>query len=90
MFGDGNHIIDYGRNMFKIDAEHWMALQAIHGAVHAAKIGLKYTWFGPGYISNMYFKVICTTGYLKCVQQNSLTHSTKLNKKFKEKVKFQN
>jgi len=58
LFGDGNHIIDYGRNMFKVDAEHWMALQAIHGATHAAKIGLKYTWFGPGYISNMYFKMI--------------------------------
>merc|ERR1712226_1088145 len=58
LFGDGNHIIDYGRNMFNIDSEHWMALQAIHGAVHAAKIGLKYTWFGPGYISNMYFKMI--------------------------------
>jgi len=35
-----------------------MALQAIHGAVHGAKIGLKYTWFGSGYISNMYFKMI--------------------------------
>ena len=35
-----------------------MALQAIHGATHDAKIGLKYTWFGPGYISNMYFKMI--------------------------------
>ena len=23
-----------------------------------SKIGLKYTWFGPGYISNMYFKMI--------------------------------
>ena len=32
--------------MFKIDSEHWMALQAIHGAVHAAMIGVKYTWFG--------------------------------------------
>ena len=24
--------------------------------VHAASIGLKYTLFGPGYISNVYFK----------------------------------
>ena len=44
--------------MFGMDVEHWTALQAIHGAVHAARIGLKYTWIGPGYISNMYFKMI--------------------------------
>ena len=35
-----------------------LALQAIHGAVHAAHIGLKYTWFGSGYLSNMYFRMI--------------------------------
>ena len=58
MFGDAKHIIDYGKNMFGMDAEHFTALQGIHGAVHAARIGLKYTWFGPGYISNMYFKMI--------------------------------
>ena len=54
---NGNYIVDYGKNFMNVDADKWMALQAIHGAVHAAKIGLKYTWFGPGYISNMYFKV---------------------------------
>ena len=58
LFGDANSIVDYGRKFMNVDAEHWIALQAIHGAVHAAKIGLKYTWFGPGYISNMYFKMI--------------------------------
>ena len=56
--GDGNHVVDYGRNFMGVDSERWTALQAIHGAVHAARIGLKYTWFGPGYISNMYFKMI--------------------------------
>ena len=44
-----------------MDTEHFMALQAVHGAVHAARIGLKYTWFGPGYISNVYFKMIAGT-----------------------------
>ena len=44
--------------MFGMDAEHFTALQDIHGAVHAARIRLKYTWFGSGYISNMYFKWI--------------------------------
>jgi hypothetical protein len=58
MFGDAKHVIDYGREEFGMDAEHFTALQAIHGAVHVAKIGLKYTWFGPGYLSNMYFKMI--------------------------------
>ena len=41
-----------------MDAEYWTALQAVHGAVHTAHIGVKYTWFGSGYISNVYFKVI--------------------------------
>merc|ERR1712066_742836 len=58
LFGDSKHVIDFGLTEFGMDAEHWTALQAIHGAVHVAKIGLKYTWFGPGYISNMYFKMI--------------------------------
>merc|ERR1711892_320682 len=58
MFGDSKHVIDFGETEFGMDAEHWTALQAIHGATHIAKIGLKYTWFGPGYISNMYFKMI--------------------------------
>ena len=58
MFGDSKHVIDFGETEFGMDAEHWTALQAIHGATHVAKIGLKYTWFGPGYISNMYFKMI--------------------------------
>ena len=58
LFSDGREIIDYGRNMFGMDAKHWAALQAIHGAVHQARIGVKYTWFGPGYISNVLFKMI--------------------------------
>ena len=58
LFGDANTIVDYGINAMNLTPEHWIALQGIHGAVHAAKIGLKYTWFGPGYISNMYFKMI--------------------------------
>ena len=41
-----------------MDAEHSQALQAVHGAVHQAKVGVKYTWIGPGYISNMYYRQI--------------------------------
>jgi len=58
LFGDAKHVVDFGETEFGMDAEHWTALQAIHGLVHVAKIGLKYTWFGSGYISNMYFKMI--------------------------------
>ena len=58
MFGDSLHVIDYGKEQFGMDAEHWTALQAIHGVVHAANLGVKYTWFGPGYLSNMLFKMI--------------------------------
>ena len=59
IFGDGYHLVDYGQSAFGLEAKHWMALQGIHGATHASdNVGLKYTWFGPGYISNMYFKMI--------------------------------
>ena len=44
--------------MFGMDADFWMALQAIHSSVHNGHFGAKYTWFGSGYISNMYFKMI--------------------------------
>ena len=41
-------------------AAPWTALQAIHGVVHSAEPALStvYTWFGVGYLSNMYFKWI--------------------------------
>jgi len=55
-WGDGRHLVDYGREAFRMDPEHWMALQAIHGATHGVGMNIKYTWFGPGYISNVYFK----------------------------------
>lgn len=57
-FGDGNTIVDWGIKAMNVDADKWIALQAIHGAVHAIHIGEKYTWFGNGYISNFYFKMI--------------------------------
>merc|ERR1711936_631447 len=57
-WGDGRHLVDYGREAFRMDPEHWMALQAIHGAAHGVGMNIKYTWFGPGYISNVYFKRI--------------------------------
>jgi len=59
MFGDAKEIIDFGKTEFGIDSIHWTALQAIHGVVHSpANLGVKYTWFGPGYLSNVYFKMI--------------------------------
>lgn len=58
MFGDSTHVIDYGKTDFGIDADLWTALQGVHGVVHAANVGVKYTWFGSGYLSNMMFKMI--------------------------------
>ena len=56
---DGRDLVDYGRNFMGMDSEHWMALQAIHGTLSGAPTtGLKYTWLGPKYLSNMYFKMI--------------------------------
>ena len=48
--GDGKSLIDYGTDAMNMDADKWMAVQAIHSAVHAAQIGQKYTWFGSGYL----------------------------------------
>ena len=58
MMGDARHTTDYFMEQFNMDPEHSQALQAVHGAVHQAEVGTKYTWFGPGYISNMYYKWI--------------------------------
>ena len=58
LLGDANHATDFFQEEFGMSAEHSQALQAIHGAVHAATIGVKYTWFGSGYISNMFYKMI--------------------------------
>ena len=58
MFGDANHATDFFRNEFMMGAEHSVAIQAVHGATHTAHIGVKYTWFGSGYISNMFYKMI--------------------------------
>ena len=41
-----------------MDVDLWTALQSIHSVVHGSPIGVKYTWFGMGYLSNMYFKLI--------------------------------
>ena len=30
----------------------------MHGAVHSADVGVKYSWLGAGYISNMYYKYL--------------------------------
>ena len=61
MFGDANHATDFFKREFMMGAEHSVAIQAVHGATHTAHIGVKYTWFGSGYISNMFYKMIATS-----------------------------
>ena len=58
LMGDGNHATDFFLTEFGMEAELSQALQAVHGAVHSSALGVKYTWFGSGYISNMYYKWI--------------------------------
>merc|ERR1711935_1171882 len=58
LMGDGKHLVDFGRDIMNVDADKWMALQAIHGVIHSVSIGTKYTWFGSGYLGNTYFKLI--------------------------------
>lgn len=59
MFAEANTIVDFGKSEFNLDAVRWVALMAIHGSVHfPANLGVKYTWVGPGYLSNVYYKMI--------------------------------
>lgn len=59
MFAEANTIVDFGKSEFDLDAVRWVALMAIHGSVHhPANLGVKYTWVGPGYLSNVYYKMI--------------------------------
>merc|ERR1711892_1541771 len=74
MFGDAKHILDFGRDVFSMDAVRWTALQAIHGVVHMpANLGIKYTWFGSGYLSNMYFKLIANHPSYRFVEGGDLS-----------------
>jgi len=75
LMSTGHQIIDYGRDFFNMDAEHFAALMAVHGATHRAAIGLKYTWFGAGYISNMYFKQLANKPLYKMGKGGDLSFS---------------
>ena len=55
--GNGKDLVDYGKHAFGMSAKHFIALQGIHSVVHSA-FATKYTWFGPGYLSNVYFRQI--------------------------------
>merc|ERR1712079_623031 len=74
LMGDGNQATDFFLEEFGMSAEHSQALQAIHGAVHNSMIGVKYTWFGSGYIPT------CTTSGLRTtpptIRQNSGIRAT--------------
>ena len=69
---DGRELVDYGIDVMGIDVEKWIALQAVHGIVHRAFNKMKYTWFGVGYLSNMYFKFMANHPS-KCLIQFRLT-----------------
>jgi len=58
MMGDARHTTDFFLDEFNMSPEHSQALQAVHGAVHQSDVGVKYSWLGAGYISNMYYKWI--------------------------------
>ena len=41
LMGDGKHLLKYGKDVMNVNPQNWIELQAIHGAVHSAQIGLK-------------------------------------------------
>ena len=75
-FGDGNDIVNWGLKAMNVDAEEWIALQGIHGAVHQIHLGDKYTWFGNGYISNFYFKMIANKPIYKLEKGGDLAFTS--------------
>ena len=66
--GDGKDLVDYGKRAFGISAKHWIALQGIHGVVHAA-FATKYTWMGQGYLSNVYFRRIASKPIYRTIER---------------------
>ena len=78
-FADGKNIIDFGKNQMNVDVDKWIALQAIHGVVHKANIGEKYTWFGIGYLSNMYFKFIANHPTYTLIKGGDLVFTSCIN-----------
>jgi len=79
MFGDANHATDFFKNEFMMGAEHSVAIQAVHGATHTAHIGVKYTWFGSGYISNMFYKMIANKPTYRFQRGGDLSFGAGLN-----------
>ena len=60
-FGNGDEVLAYMKTNFDMSARHTTALMAVHSAasmVSLNAIGLKYTWFGNGYLSSFYYKLL--------------------------------
>ena len=51
-----NEAFDWGRNIMGLSSHQWASLMALHALSHGRVV--KYTWFGPKYLSNMYLKII--------------------------------
>ena len=51
-----NEAFDWGRNMMGLSSHQWASLMALHANSHGRVV--KYSWFGPKYLSNMYLKII--------------------------------
>ena len=75
------HTTDYFLSEFNMSPEHSQALQAVHGAVHQSDVGVKYTWIGAGYISNMYYKWIANHATYDFEQGGDLSFNDGMNVK---------
>lgn len=76
VMSNANDVIDFMKSQFGMDAEHSVAIQAIHGGVHLADVGTKYTWFGPGYISSQYYKLLANKPTYRFDSGGDLTFSS--------------
>jgi len=60
-FGSGDEVLAYMKENFGMTARHTTALMAVHSAANNPPLniaGMKYTWFGNGYLSSFYYKLI--------------------------------
>ena len=60
-FGNGDEVLAYMKENFAMTARHTTALMAVHSSASIVPlniIGIKYTWFGNGYLSSFYYKLL--------------------------------
>ena len=74
-FGNGDEALAYMKKNFFLSARHTVALMAVHSSASIVPlniVGQKYTWFGNGYLSSFYYKLLANRPMYAVVQEHPL------------------